>query len=107
AEDETGETEEYLFRFRTPKQAEIENQGNHRWMRVSDIVGLKEMAQILGYAAAQGIGDDARAMQALGKLYEIVHVRGTISSFIERDQSIDRVMNIFIRVNAQGEPLSF
>jgi hypothetical protein len=36
-----------------------------------------------------------------------VHMQGTISPFVEPDQSIDRVMNIFIRVNHQGEPLSF
>jgi hypothetical protein len=108
SEDETGETEQYLFRFRTPEQAkaELEN-GQHRWMRVSDILGLKEMSQVLPYAARASIGNDAEAMKRLGRLYEIVHVHGTISPFIETDQSIDRVMNIFIRVNAQGEPLSF
>lgn len=76
-------------------------------MRVSDILGLTEMSQILTYAANKGIGNDADALETLGRLYEIAHVHGTISPFIEPVQSIDRVMNIFIRVNAQGEPLSF
>jgi len=110
AEDETGETEQYRFRFKTSGQAEaetVESDGKHRWMRVSDILALREMQQILSYAASKGIGNNADAMRALGRLYEIVHVHGTISPFIEPDQDIDRVMNIFIRVNAQGEPLSF
>lgn len=107
SDEETGETEQYVFRFRTPAQAEAENQDGHRWMRVSDILSLTEMSQILSYAATKGIGNDADAMRTLGRLYEIVHVHGTISPFIEPVQSIDRVMNIFIRVNAQGEPLSF
>lgn len=108
SEDETGETEQYLFRFRTPTQAEAEiESGQHEWMRVSDILDLKAMSQILPYAAEKGIGNNAEAMKRLGRLYEIVHVHGTLSPFIEPDQSIDRVMNIFIRVNALGEPLSF
>jgi hypothetical protein len=114
AEEESGDTERYVFRFKTIGQAqsENENRGNNRkpvrrWMRVSDILPLTGMSQVLKYAASTGIGGDEGAMLALGRLYEIVHVDGTISPFIEPDQSIDRVMNIFIRVNAQGEPLSF
>jgi hypothetical protein len=108
SEEETGETEEFLFRFRTPAQVEAEiGSGQHHWMRVSDILELTTMPLILKYAATAGIGNDERKMNALGSLYEVVHVHGTISPFNEPDQSIDRVMNIFIRVNAQGEPLSF
>ena len=107
SEEETGETERYVFRFKTPAQADAENAVGHGWMRVGDITGLREMSQILAYAAEKGIGNDAEAMKTLGRLYEVIHVHGTISPFIEPDQSIDRVMNIFIRVNAQGEPLSF
>jgi uncharacterized protein with ParB-like and HNH nuclease domain len=107
SEDETGETEKYVFRFRTPEQAETENESSHRWMRVSDILGLTGTQEILSYAVKADIGADKDAMEKLGRLRDIVHVHGTISPFIEPDQSIDRVMNIFIRANAQGEPLSF
>jgi hypothetical protein len=106
-EDESGDTERYVFRFRTPAQVEAAALAGHNWMRVSDILNLTDVSQILAYAAAAGIGADREASQTLGRLYEIVHVEGTISPFIEPDQSIDRVMNIFVRVNAQGEPLSF
>jgi hypothetical protein len=107
SDEETGESDEYAFRFRTPSQAETENQAGHRWINVGDILGLSDVSQLLPYAATLAIGNDAGAMKTLARLYEVVHVHGTISPFIEPDQSIDRVMNIFIRVNAQGEPLSF
>ena len=77
------------------------------WMPVSDILGLSTLPQVLAYTSSSGIGADPVASATLARLYEIVHVDGTISPFIEPDQNIDRVMNIFIRVNAQGEPLSF
>ena len=107
SEEETGETERFVFRFRTPEQAKAENADGRLWMRVSEILGLPEVSQLLPYAASKAIGNDAAAMEMLARLWEVVHKDGTISPFIEADQSIDRVMNIFIRVNAQGEPLSF
>jgi len=107
SEDETGETEGFIFRFRTPEQAAAENDGGRKWMRVSDALAMRQTKDVLAYAQQAGIGNDADATTILSRLHEIVHVHGTISPFIEPDQSIDRVMNIFIRVNAQGEPLSF
>ena len=107
AEDETGDTEQYVFRFKTPQQVEADAKAGRTWMRVSDMLALREMTQILSYAAATGIGNDQDAMKTLGRLYEVVHVRGTISPFVEQAQDIDRVMNIFRRTNALGEQLSF
>jgi hypothetical protein len=107
AEDETGETEGFVFRFRTPEQATAENDAGHRWMRVSEALGLPTTSDVLSYVAKASIGSDTDALAILSRLHEVVHVTGVISPFIEPDQSIDRVMNIFIRVNAQGEPLSF
>jgi hypothetical protein len=107
SEDETGESEGFIFRFRTPDQAASDNEAGHRWMRVSDALELGETKDVIGYISKAGIGDDPYAMEVLSRLHEVVHVHGVISPFVEPDQSIDRVMNIFIRVNAQGEPLSF
>jgi len=107
SEDETGETENFVFRFRTPDQAAAENEAGRRWMRVSDALGLRETKDVIEYIGKAGIGTDTDALAILSRIHEVVHVHGVISPFVEPDQSIDRVMNIFIRVNAQGEPLSF
>ncbi len=107
SEDETGETESFVFRFRTPEQATAENEAGRRWMRASDALELREMKDVIDYIGKTGIGTDADAMAILSRIHEVVHVRGVINPFVEPNQSIDRVMNIFIRVNAQGEPLSF
>jgi hypothetical protein len=107
ADEESGDTERYVFRFRTAAQVDAENQAGHRWTRVADVLPLDGIGGVLAHVAQLGIGDHPRAMETLGRLHEVVHRDRTISPFIEPDQSIDRVMNIFIRVNAQGEPLSF
>jgi hypothetical protein len=107
SEDETGDTVEYMFRFRTASQVDVENSAGRLWMRVSDVISLSDVAAVMAYPAAHGFGNDQKAIETLARLYQVVHVDGTISPFVEPKQSIDRVMNIFIRVNAQGEPLSF
>jgi hypothetical protein len=107
SDEESGETESYVFRFKTPVQVENENNTGHMWMKVSDILPLTSVSEVVGYLASSGIGSDRKASNILARLQEVVHTEGTVSHFIELDQDIDRVMNIFIRVNKQGEPLSF
>lgn len=108
SEEESGDTEEYVFRFKTPVQADDENAAQGRmWVRVADILTLRNTGEVMQYAAAKGFGADAQAATIFGRLHEVVTVEKAISPYLEVDQSIDRVMNIFIRVNAQGEPLSF
>jgi hypothetical protein len=64
------------------------------------------MGEAMGYAARH-FGSDQGAADLFGQLVEVVNSRPLISGYLEKQQEIDRVMNIFIRVNAQGEPLSF
>lgn len=55
--------------------------------------------------AGLGVGD-ADAADRLGRLYEVVHNEKLIGFFREDEQDIDRVLDIFIRVNSAGKPLS-
>jgi hypothetical protein len=106
-EDDTGDAEQFLFRFRTPDQATAENDaGSHHWVRVSDVLGIDGVGEAMGYAAKH-FGSDQGAAAVFGRLVEMVNSRPVIGGYVEKQQHIDRVMNIFIRVNAQGEPLSF
>lgn len=106
-DDETGETEQFIFRFRTAEQAQSENDsGKHHWIKVSDALGIDGVGEAMGYAA-QHFGTDQAAAALFGQLVEVVNSRPIITGYLEKQQKIDRVMNIFIRVNAQGEPLSF
>lgn len=55
--------------------------------------------------AGLGVGE-AGAADRLGRLYEVVHNERLIGFFREDEQDIDRVLDIFIRVNSAGKPLS-
>lgn len=106
-EEESGETEEYVFRFRTQKQATQDNEaGTHHWVKVGDALGISTVGQVMHYAT-HNLGGDMHAATLFGRLTEVINTTPTIAGYVEREQQVDRVMNIFIRVNAQGEPLSF
>ncbi len=47
------------------------------------------------------------ANQTLSQLYYAVHVNGTISPYLEESTELDKVLNIFIRVNSGGTTLSY
>jgi hypothetical protein len=43
----------------------------------------------------------------LFKLYDVVHNKRSINFFLEKDESLDKVLNIFIRVNSGGTQLNY
>lgn len=67
----------------------------------SNPIGATKFLLEAGVGAA-----DAAAADRLGRLYEVVHNEKLVSFFREDQQDIDRVLDIFIRVNSAGKPLS-
>ena len=43
----------------------------------------------------------------MSKLWKAIHSDGTISYYLEKSSVLDKVLNIFIRVNSGGTPLSY
>jgi Protein of unknown function DUF262 len=90
-EEESGDTEEYVFRFRTAQQAVQENEaGAHHWVRVSDALGITTVGQAMTYAT-QHFGGDTHAATLFGRLTEVLNTVSTVAGYVERDQQIDRV----------------
>jgi hypothetical protein len=101
----------YDFRFFTEEEAENPDASNY-WFRVSDILNLDEQFQVNEYLIAHGlmIGDKKAAKfanQTLFKLWSVVHESRVINYFLEEDEQLDKVLNIFIRVNSGGTVLSY
>jgi Protein of unknown function DUF262 len=100
----------YRFEFLEPERAKSENDPDIHWYRVRDVLGLGDGAMpAFSYIESAGIGNNARqtAMEALDRLRRTVHEELVISQHEEEDQDIDRVLNIFIRVNSGGTQLSY
>lgn len=104
ADDDLGV--EYDFRFLTTADRDQVKPGA-AWFRVQDIMGLTSLAGLLAELQRRGLGNDPIAGAVLARLSEVVHVQPSISFFLEQAQELDKVLNIFIRVNSGGMILSY
>ncbi|GAA7326401.1 DUF262 domain-containing protein [Helicobacter pylori] len=78
------------------------NDENHFWFKVGDIL---ELESVWNYAEKQGI--KGNALDLLEKLKDAFHTKQLISFFEEKEKNLNKVLNIFIRVNSGGVKLSY
>ncbi|WP_298286823.1 DUF262 domain-containing protein [uncultured Lutibacter sp.] len=106
------EGREYDFRFLTTDEAKIKNDTTF-WFPIPAILDLKELENISQFLIDNGIFSDytkevaSFANKALTKLYKVIHIEASISYFLEKSQELDKVLNIFIRINSGGTILSY
>ena len=74
---------------------------------VGDIYQYKDANKLESYMSAQNWSNDEFAKATLRKLREVVFKDKLINYYQEENQDIDTVLDIFIRTNSGGEPLSF
>ncbi len=89
----------YKFEFhaKTP-----ENDEKHFWFKVGDILELKS---VWDYAQEHDLkGYRLKLLETLNKAF---HDKQLISFFEETEKNLNKVLNIFIRVNSGGEKLSY
>jgi len=103
---------EYDFKFITEEEAKKMEENNY-WFRVGDILDLKEQFQVNDYLIGNGLlnlDDKEKAQFAnrtLFKLHAVIHIDRNINYFLEEDEKLDKVLNIFIRINSGGTVLSY
>lgn len=98
----------YDFRFLTPQEAESSSiKLGAIWFRASDILPMQETYDLLDYLQGRGIGNDQNAGGTLGRLHRAVHADRVVHYYQEESADIERVLNIFIRVNSGGTILSY
>ncbi|EIE29475.1 DUF262 domain-containing protein [Helicobacter pylori] len=88
---------EFEFHAKTP-----ENDKKHWWFKVGDIL---ELESVWNYASEHGLKDNALGL--LEKLKGAFHDKQLISFFEEKEKNLNKVLNIFIRVNSGGVKLSY
>jgi hypothetical protein len=96
------------FRMLTEDEALTTSNGA-RWFPVGDILQFKEMQSVYAYCMENDlIGKELKfPSSALVRLWEVMTQKPIISYFLEEEQDLDKVLNIFIRVNAGGTTLSY
>ncbi|WRC56641.1 DUF262 domain-containing protein [Helicobacter pylori] len=88
---------QFEFHAKTP-----ENDKKHWWFKVGDILELKS---VINYAREQELDGEESAL--LEKLKNAFCTEKLISYFEEKEKYLDKVLNIFIRVNSGGVKLSY
>jgi len=75
-------------------------------------LNIKEQFEVNEYLLEKGlmlanVSSGQFANRTLFQLWKIIHDTKTINFFLETDKSLDKVLNIFIRVNSGGTQLSY
>ena len=103
---------EYEFDFLTETEARG-NDSTHFWFMVGDILDMKSLSDVMKYWSKHIVYGNHSSKQCdfanetLSKLYEVIHVSPTICYYLEDSAKLDKVLNIFIRVNSGGTTLSY
>lgn len=97
---------EYAFRFMTLEEAATRSAGqDEHWYRVSQVREMTSGAEVFSYVAQHDL--PPRAGQVLFRLFTSVHTDLVINYYEEESQQLEKVLNIFIRVNSGAVPLSY
>ena len=94
----------YDFRFLTKDEYNSEKE---EWFKVGNILDLRNIFEFNKFLDDQNYKANKFAYETLSRLQEAIHTERIINYFLEKEQNIDKALNIFIRVNSGGEPLNF
>lgn len=104
-EEEGGER--YRFEFLTEERASAAAP-DECWFKVGDILGMRSGPAMLAWLSGRLPQEKLnQAFTTLDQLYQVVHNRHLISYYEEKSQDLDKVLNIFIRMNSGGTVLSY
>jgi len=97
----------YDFQFLTDEEKSLRDENTY-WFKVGKILEFdaNDPSKIFSHLVNQGLSNNAFAGQCLFKLSKVIHSDLLINYFEEEDQDLDKVLQIFVRINS-GEPLTY
>ena len=105
--DPDEEGSRYTFEFVNEDRIGLD--GARLWFRVSDIMKIDSGPKMLRWLSDEGLDTEPLnlAYGTLDRLYRAIRVEPIVAYYEEKSQEIERVLNIFIRCNSGGTPLSY
>ncbi len=98
----------YHLAFLTKEQIEqAADDDTKKWFPISDIFEAGEAFQMAQIPVKYGVGNEAKAVEMISLLWQEVHHNQSLHFYEETDQDIERVLDIFVRVNSGGTVLSY
>ncbi|MEJ1379025.1 MAG: DUF262 domain-containing protein [Candidatus Sedimenticola sp. (ex Thyasira tokunagai)] len=104
---------EYDFKFLTEKEAQPAE--GFFWFECSKILDFPDIAKVVEFMMLNGLTDTSKypventtfALRTLNEFFNVIHQKGTISYYLEQGEELDKVLQIFIRINSGGTKLSY
>ncbi|PTP99400.1 DUF262 domain-containing protein [Vibrio splendidus] len=104
---------EFDFKFLT--EAEAESGEGYYWFECGQILDLTDMGKISMFMMRNKLMDTSVyteqqsefAINTLNEFFNVIHQKGTISYYLEKGEELDKVLQIFIRINSGGTKLSY
>ncbi|WP_228480882.1 DUF262 domain-containing protein [Microbacterium luteum] len=98
----------YHLAFLTKEQiTQAAEDDTKKWFPVSDIFDASEAYQMAQIPVKYGVGNEAKAVEMISLLWQEAHHNQSLHFYEETDQDIERVLDIFVRVNSGGTVLSY
>lgn len=98
---------EFNFRFLTEKEVEEFNK-NGVWFLVGEILNFSDLKDLLKYIDnLETDVDKFKLVDPLSDLFQVINKEPIINYYLEKGEELDKVLNIFIRVNSGGTTLSY
>ena len=98
----------YDFRFLSERDLNrLDNEDRYNWFRVGDMLNFKSITDIYKFINQESLMDNEFSIDVLNLLYQRFNQDTSINYFLETEQDPDKVLEIFIRTNSGGTPLSF
>lgn len=103
------------FQFKFLAADEVDNSKDCYWFDCSQILEFTDQEQIAEFLMKNGLMDTSKlseaqtkfALRTLTKFYKVIHQKATISFYLEESLELDKVLQIFIRINSGGTVLSY
>lgn len=111
-EPSKNETDKYEFAFLPENKAQ--NDSEHYWFEVGRILNMTALGDVMDfliqnilYAKTYSQEQGKFANATLSQLFKVIHTQPSISYYKVKSDELDKVLQIFIRVNSGGTVLSY
>lgn len=106
---DTPDEDGILYDFRFLDDARAAKSDTEMWFKVPDILGMSSGPDMLNWLVGQSLTGEklTKAYRVLDRLHRMVHADPLLFYYEEEAQELERVLNIFIRLNSGGTVLSY
>ncbi len=95
------------FQFLTHQEIEKKKLNDDLWFKVNEILKFEKTNDLDNYIEENGWLSKTFTKDTIRQLRKVIFDDKLINYYLETAQEIDTVLDIFIRTNSGGEPLSF